>query len=76
MKWPPDSASIDRLSIPDLIADPPVNASGRGPLGLALAILIDITLVRALLLPATMAIAGRWNWYLPRWATRALMLRP
>ncbi len=44
--------------------------------GLALAILIDITLVRGLLLPATMAIAGRWNWYLPRWATRALVLRP
>ncbi len=36
--------------------------------GLAAAIMIDITLVRGLLLPSTMAIAGRWNWYLPRWA--------
>ena len=36
--------------------------------GLAIAILIDITLVRGLLLPSTMALAGRWNWYLPRWA--------
>jgi len=40
--------------------------------GLAVAILIDITLVRGLLLPSTMALVGRWNWYLPRWAARAL----
>jgi len=43
--------------------------------GLAVAILIDITLVRGLLLPSTMALAGRWNWYLPRWAARALVIR-
>jgi len=43
--------------------------------GLATAILIDITLVRGLLLPSTMAIAGRWNWYLPRWAARAVLIR-
>jgi uncharacterized membrane protein YdfJ with MMPL/SSD domain len=35
--------------------------------GLAAAILIDATLVRAVLLPATMKLLGRWNWYLPRW---------
>ena len=40
--------------------------------GLAVAILIDITLVRGLLLPSTMALVGRWNWYLPRWTARAL----
>ena len=34
-------------------------------LGLALAVLIDATLVRALLVPSLMAIAGRWNWWLP-----------
>jgi putative drug exporter of the RND superfamily len=34
-------------------------------LGLALAVLIDATLVRGLLLPASMAIMGRWNWWLP-----------
>ncbi len=44
--------------------------------GLAAAILIDITLVRGLLLPSTMALAGRWNWYLPRWAARMLVIRP
>jgi RND superfamily putative drug exporter len=35
--------------------------------GLAVAILIDATIVRAILLPATMKLLGEWNWYLPRW---------
>jgi uncharacterized membrane protein YdfJ with MMPL/SSD domain len=35
--------------------------------GLATAILIDATIVRAVLLPATMKLLGEWNWYLPRW---------
>jgi RND superfamily putative drug exporter len=35
--------------------------------GLATAILVDATLVRAVLLPATMKLLGDWNWYLPRW---------
>jgi uncharacterized membrane protein YdfJ with MMPL/SSD domain len=34
--------------------------------GLAVAILIDATIVRAVLLPATMKLLGKWNWYLPR----------
>ncbi len=34
--------------------------------GLAAAILIDATVVRAVLLPATMKLLGDWNWYLPR----------
>jgi RND superfamily putative drug exporter len=34
-------------------------------LGLVLAVLIDATLVRALLVPAFMSIMGRWNWWLP-----------
>ena len=36
-------------------------------IGLAAAVLIDATIVRAVLLPATMKLLGRWNWYLPRW---------
>jgi RND superfamily putative drug exporter len=36
-------------------------------IGLAAAILIDATIVRAVLLPATMKLLGDWNWYLPRW---------
>jgi len=35
--------------------------------GLAAAILIDSTIVRAVLLPAVMKLLGDWNWYLPRW---------
>jgi uncharacterized membrane protein YdfJ with MMPL/SSD domain len=35
--------------------------------GLAVAVLIDATIVRAVLLPATMQLLGDWNWYLPRW---------
>jgi uncharacterized membrane protein YdfJ with MMPL/SSD domain len=34
--------------------------------GLAIAVLIDATIVRAVLLPATMKLLGEWNWYLPR----------
>jgi uncharacterized membrane protein YdfJ with MMPL/SSD domain len=34
--------------------------------GLATAILIDATIVRAVLLPATMKLLGDWNWYLPK----------
>jgi len=35
--------------------------------GLASAILIDATIVRAILLPASMKLLGDWNWYLPKW---------
>jgi uncharacterized membrane protein YdfJ with MMPL/SSD domain len=35
--------------------------------GLATAILIDATIVRGVLLPATMKLLGEWNWYLPSW---------
>jgi RND superfamily putative drug exporter len=35
--------------------------------GLAASILIDSTIVRAVLLPSAMKLLGDWNWYLPRW---------
>jgi len=35
-------------------------------LGMALAVAIDATLVRALVVPATMRLLGRWNWWAPR----------
>jgi uncharacterized membrane protein YdfJ with MMPL/SSD domain len=38
-------------------------------LGLAVAIFLDATLVRSILLPATMRLLGDWNWWLPRWLT-------
>jgi RND superfamily putative drug exporter len=35
--------------------------------GLAVAILIDATIIRGVLLPASMKLLGDWNWYLPQW---------
>jgi len=35
--------------------------------GLAVAVLLDATIVRTLLVPASMRLLGDWNWYLPRW---------
>ena len=35
-------------------------------MGTALAVLIDATIVRALLVPSLMALLGRWNWWAPR----------
>jgi RND superfamily putative drug exporter len=35
--------------------------------GIAVALLIDATIIRSVVVPATMAILGRWNWYLPAW---------
>jgi trehalose monomycolate/heme transporter len=43
-------------------------------LGLAAAIFLDATLVRALLVPAAMKLLGRWNWYLPEPVRRAMRL--
>ena len=41
-------------------------------LGLSVAIALDATLVRLILVPATMEIMGRWNWWLPRPLQRVL----
>ncbi|MDP3890758.1 MMPL family transporter, partial [Nocardioides sp.] len=40
--------------------------------GMATAILLDATVVRMVLVPATMTLLGRWNWWLPRWIDRLL----
>ena len=36
-------------------------------LGLAVAVFVDAFVVRTILVPSTMKILGKWNWYLPRW---------
>lgn len=41
-------------------------------LGLAVAVFIDATVVRLLLVPATMELMGSWNWWLPGWLDRLL----
>ena len=35
--------------------------------GMAVAILLDATIVRMILVPASMKLLGKWNWYLPKW---------
>jgi putative drug exporter of the RND superfamily len=45
-------------------------------LGLAVAIFIDATIVRALLVPSAMALFGRWNWWLPAPLARLVRVRP
>ena len=35
--------------------------------GVAIALLLDATLIRSVLLPSAMKLLGDWNWYLPRW---------
>ena len=44
--------------------------------GLGLGILLDATLVRALLLPALVSLFGKWNWYLPAGLARVLRTQP
>ncbi|MGI8429859.1 MAG: MMPL family transporter, partial [Solirubrobacteraceae bacterium] len=39
-------------------------------------ILIDATIIRAILAPALVALLGRWNWWLPDWAARILRVKP
>jgi len=44
--------------------------------GLGAGILLDATVVRALLVPALVSVFGRWNWWLPKSAARLLLVRP
>jgi len=44
--------------------------------GLAAGILLDATIIRALIVPATISLLGRWNWWLPHWPARILRVEP
>jgi len=44
--------------------------------GLAAGILLDATVIRALLVPAAVSLFGRWNWWLPSWPARLLRVEP
>lgn len=39
-------------------------------IGMAIAIVLDATLIRLLLVPSTMGLLGKWNWWTPRWLAR------
>ena len=45
-------------------------------IGLAAGIILDATVIRAMLVPAIVRIMGRWNWWLPERAARVLRVRP
>jgi RND superfamily putative drug exporter len=45
-------------------------------IGLAAGIIFDATVIRALLVPSSMMLLGRWNWFLPTWTARVLRTRP
>jgi RND superfamily putative drug exporter len=57
-------------------------STGPGPdikqfaIGLAAGIIFDATVIRGLLVPSTMVLLGRWNWWLPAWAARLLRTKP
>ncbi|MFI9784266.1 MMPL family transporter [Kitasatospora sp. NPDC051984] len=51
--------------------DPDITVKMIG-VGMAVAVLIDATVVRLVLVPATMTLLGRHNWWLPRWLDRLL----
>ena len=46
------------------------------PPGSAAGILLDATVIRALLVPAVVSLLGRWNWWLPSWPARLLRVPP
>jgi len=45
-------------------------------IGLAAGVIIDATLIRLLLVPSSMQLLGRWNWWLPAWCARVLRTQP
>jgi RND superfamily putative drug exporter len=65
------AALIMTVVFASFVADPSPLVKMLG-LGLATAIVLDATIVRMVLVPATMALLGRANWWLPRWLDRRL----
>jgi uncharacterized membrane protein YdfJ with MMPL/SSD domain len=61
------SAALVMVGVFSIFATLPILDMKELGVGLAAAVLIDATIVRAVLLPATMKLLGDWNWYLPSW---------
>ena len=60
------SAALVMVGVFSIFGTLPILDMKEAGVGLAAAVLIDATIVRAILLPATMQLLGDWNWYLPR----------
>ncbi len=61
------SAAVVMVGVFLIFATLPIVDMKEMGVGLAAAVLIDATIVRGFLLPATMKLLGDWNWYLPAW---------
>jgi uncharacterized membrane protein YdfJ with MMPL/SSD domain len=61
------SAAVVMVGVFSIFATLPILDMKEMGIGLAVAVLIDATIVRAVLLPSVMKLLGDWNWYLPRW---------
>ncbi|MET8147247.1 MMPL family transporter [Actinoplanes sp. NPDC049668] len=61
------SAAVVMVAVFALFATLPLTATKELGVGLAAAVLLDATIIRAVLLPAVMALLGEKNWWLPRW---------
>ena len=61
------SAAIVMVGVFSIFATLPILDMKEMGIGLATAVLIDATIVRGVLLPASMKLLGDWNWYLPSW---------
>ncbi|GLW32001.1 membrane protein [Actinoplanes regularis] len=61
------SAAVVMVAVFALFATLPLNSTKELGVGLAAAVLLDATIVRAVLLPAVMALLGNANWWLPSW---------
>jgi uncharacterized membrane protein YdfJ with MMPL/SSD domain len=64
------SAAAVMVAVFSVFALLPVIDMKEMGIGLAAAVLIDATIIRGVLLPATMKLLGEWNWYLPTWLER------
>ena len=70
------SAAIIMVAVFGLFATLSILQMQQLGFGLAVAVLIDATIVRAVLVPATMKLLGEWNWWLPRSLTWLPSLSP
>ncbi len=61
------SAALVMVGVFSIFATLPILDMKEMGIGLATAVLIDATIVRGVLLPASMKLLGNWNWYLPNW---------
>jgi len=61
------SAAVVMVGVFAIFVTLPILDMKEMGIGLAAAVLIDATIVRAMLLPAAMKLLGDWNWYLPSW---------